>query len=59
LEEDEFVEEVKQLRIDLEDEGELWKLYVVNKMLDEMARMERLLYPEWYWSKEFLRIKDV
>jgi hypothetical protein len=54
-----LVEQVKQLRIDLEDEGEFLKLAVVDQMLDEMARMERIINPEWYWSKEYLGIEDV
>lgn len=54
-----LVEQVKQLRIDLEDEGEFLKLAVVDQMIDEMARMERIINPEWYWSKEYLGIEDV
>jgi len=54
-----LVEQVKQLRIDLEDEEEFLKLAVVNQMIDEMARMERIINPEWYWSKEYLGIEDV
>jgi hypothetical protein len=41
----------------LELEGEEWKLSVVNRMLEELCRMERIINPSWYWSEEFLGIK--
>ena len=41
----------------LELEGEEWKLSVVNRMLEELCRMERIINPSWYLSEEFLGIK--
>jgi hypothetical protein len=41
----------------LELEDDQWKLSVVNRMLDEMCKMERILNPSWYWSKEFLGVE--
>ena len=41
----------------LELENDRWKLSVVNRMLDEMCKMERIINPSWYWSEKFLGIE--
>jgi hypothetical protein len=51
--------EVNLLLDYLQEEGPYWQLRIVKRMLDEMCRMERIINPSWYWSKEYLGIEDV
>ena len=54
MQKDFLTDSVKLLMEILEKDKEHWKLLVVSAMLDELCRMERILYPEYYWSKEYL-----
>lgn len=59
MEKDELVQDVETLLEELNNSSQYWKMYVILRMVDELARLERMANPSYYWNGEYLRDKYV